>query len=153
MQKLNRCLLDFYDDWQTRIKRYKVIKKCLEDYFNSNERVDGKPSAKELLTLFKTNPQYYKHAITAKGPDYEDIHFYMDKHKIDENESIETLDINVLTNGYKPLFSINIHWDDNGNFYVWNFDFDGLDSLSWSKFHHYLTCLFYNGYNKSEDAE
>ena len=152
MQKLNRCLLDFYDDWQTRIKRYKVIKKCLEDYFNSNERVDGKSSAKELLTLFRTNPQYREHAIAAKGPNYEDIHFYMDKYKIDENESIETLDINVWTNDHKPLFSINIHWDDNGNFYVWNFDFDRLDDLSWSKFHHYLTCLFYNGYDNLEDT-
>lgn len=27
MQKLNGCLLDFYDDWQKRIKQYKVIKK------------------------------------------------------------------------------------------------------------------------------
>lgn len=153
MQKLNRCLSDFYDDWQTRIKQYKVIKKCLEDYFNSDLHPEGKPSPKELLTLFKTNPQYREHAIAAKGPDYEDIHFYMNNYKIAENESIETLDINVFTNGYKPLFSINIHRDDNDNFYVWNFDFDGLDSLSWSKFHNYLTCLFYNDYNKSEDEE
>lgn len=153
MQKLNRCLSDFYDDWQKRIKQYKVIKKCLEDYFNSDLHPEGKPSPKKLLTLFKTNPQYYEHAIMAKGPNYEDIHFYMDKHKINEKESIETLDINVLTNDYKPLFSINIHWDDNGNFHVWNFDFDGLDNLSWSKFHNYLTCLFYNDYDKSEDEE
>lgn len=60
---------------KNELNNIKLLKKCLEDYFNSDTRTDGKPSAKELLTLFKTNPQYYKHYIVAKGPDYEDIHF------------------------------------------------------------------------------
>lgn len=153
MQKLNRCLSDFYDDWQKRIKQYKVIKKCFEDYFNSDLHPEGKPSPKKLLTLFKTNPQYYEHAIMAKGPNDEKINFKVRSHANGniENQSIETLDINVFTHDLEFLFQIKIHWDDNDNFYVWDFDFDRLDAISWSKFHNYLTCLFYNGYDESEE--
>lgn len=154
MQKKNTSLSEFYDDWQKRIKQYKVITKCLEDYFNSDLHPDGKPSPKELLQLFKNNPQYSEHCIMAKGPNDEKINFKVGSQaKGDiENQSIETLDINVFTHDLNFLFQIKIHWDNNDNFYVWDFDFDNLGDISWSKLHHYLTCLFYNGYNESEEV-
>ena len=153
MQKENTSLSEFYDEWQKRIKQYKVITKCLEDYFNSNSHPDSKPSPKELLQSFKNNPQYSEHCIMAKGPNDEKINFKVRSHANGniENQLIETLDINVFTHDLEFLFQIKIHWDDNDNFYVWNFDFDRLDNISWSKLHHYLTCLFYNGYDESEE--
>ena len=153
MQKKNTSLFEFHDKWQKRIKQYKVITKCLEDYFNSDSHPNGKPSPKELLQSFKNNPQYSEHCIMAKGPNDEKINFKVRSHATGniENQSIETLDINVFTHDLNFLFQIKIHWDNNDNFYVWDFDFDGLDSLSWSKFHNYLTCLFYNDYDESED--
>ena len=153
MQKENTSLSEFYDDWQKRIKQYNVIIKCLEDYFNSDLHPDGKPSPKELLQSFKNNPQYSEHCIMAKGPNDEKINFKVGSHANGniENQSIETLDINVFTHDLNFLFQIKIHWDNNDNFYVWDFDFDNLDGISWSKLHHYLTCLFYNGYDKSEE--
>lgn len=155
MQKKNTSLSEFYDKWQKRIKQYKVIIKCLEDYFNSDLHPDGKPSPKELLQAFKNNPQYSEHCIMAKGPNDEKINFKVRSHANGniENQSIETLDINVFTHDLNFLFQIKIHWDNNDNFYVWDFDFDRLDAISWSKFHNYLTCLFYNDYDKSEDDE
>ena len=155
MQKKNTSLSEFYDKWQKRIKQYKVIIKCLEDYFNSNLHPDGKPSPKELLQAFKNNPQYSEYCIMAKGPNDEKINFKVRSHANGniENQSIETLDINVFTHDLNFLFQIKIHWDNNDNFYVWDFDFDRLDAISWSKFHNYLTCLFYNDYDKSEDEE
>ena len=153
MQKKNTSLSEFYDEWQKRIKQYKVITKCLEDYFNSDLHPDSKPSPKELLQAFKNNPQYSEHCIMAKGPNDEKINFKVGSQaKGDiENQSIETLDINVFTHDLNFLFQIKIHWDNNDNFYVWDFDFDRLDVISWSKFHNYLTCLFYNGYDESEE--
>ena len=153
MQKKNTSLYEFHDEWQKRIKQYKVITKCLEDYVNSDLHPDGKPSPKELLTLFKNNPQYSEHYIMAKGPNDEKINFKVRSHANGniENQSIETLDINVFTHDLEFLFQIKIHWDDEGNFYVWDFDFDRLDDISRSKLHHYLTCLFYNGYDESEE--
>lgn len=153
MQKKNTSLYEFHDKWQKRIKQYKVITKCLEDYFNSDSRLGGKPAPKELLQLFKNNPQYSEHCIMAKGPNDEKINFKVRSHANGniENQSIETLDINVFTHDLEFLFQIKIHWDNNDNFYVWDFDFDRLDAISWSKFHNYLTCLFYNGYDESED--
>lgn len=153
MQKKNTSLFEFHDKWQKRIKQYKVITKCLEDYFNSDLHPDGKPSPKELLQLFKNNPQYSEHCIMTKGPNDEKINFKVRPHANGniENQSIETLDINVFTHDLEFLFQIKIHWDDNDDFYVWDFDFDRLDAISWSKFHNYLTCLFYNGYNELEE--
>lgn len=153
MQKKNTSLFEFHDKWQKRIKQYKVITKCLEDYFNSDSHPDGKPSPKGLLTLFKNNPQYSEHYIMAKGPNDEKINFKVRSHANGniENQSIETLGINVFTHDLEFLFQIKIHWDNNDNFYVWDFDFGNLDGISWSKLHHYLTCLFYNGYDKSEE--
>lgn len=155
MWKVNKSLSEFYDDWQTRIKQYKIIKKCLEDYFNSDERINDKPSPKELLDLFRTNPLCREHGINAHGPNYETIYFGMESHKIDEPEdvSIETLDINVYANGYQFLFSIDIHWDDKSTYYVRDFDFDRLDSLSWSEIHDYITRVFYTDYNILGDKE
>jgi len=117
MQKKNTSLYEFHDEWQKRIKQYKVITKCLEDYFNSNSRLDGKPSPKELLQLFKNNPQYsedYSWALLVSKIKSHRLYNQFkaaDNRKITREDASNKLELKFEKDGYK--FRVRMWVDEN----------------------------------------
>ena len=152
--KFNHNLMEFYAEWQDRSEQTKRVISEIENYLNSETRTGDDPSPKELLDLFRTNPQNCLHSISTKleNDDYTDntIDFAMQKHEDnsesndDEDKVTYTLNIWVYYKLYETYFKLDIAWHGNGNYYVKDFNFDNLDEISWDEIRKYLDRLFYN---------
>lgn len=151
VSKSNKNLMEFYTEWRDRIEQTKSVISEIENYLNNETRTGNNPSPKELLDLYRTNPQSNKHYISTKlekdDYTYDTIDFAVHKHEdndSDEDKATYTLDIWVYHKLYDTYFELNIACHDNGNYYIKEFNFDNLDEISWDNIHKYLNRLFYN---------